>query len=157
MRRAAILLVLCGALAACGNQVIVTASDMAGRYVYAIAEGNYPGACALLTAGTRRALLAGRPTRGGCPALLRDCLPARFRRSSGDQSQLLYANESETHHGSTATVLLSATPAAQATRRVTLVHIHGRWRLTSPGVAISRCVASARRRRRAHPPRRHHG
>ena len=156
MRRVAILFVMCGALAACNNQVIVTASDTAGKYVYAIAEGNYPGACALLTPGTRSRLLAGRPTRGGCPALLRDCLPARFRRSSGDQSQLLYANESETTRGRTATVLLSATPAAQATRRVTLVHAHGRWRLTSPGVAISRCVATARHRR-AHRGRRHHG
>ena len=157
MRRAAALLALSGALAACGNQIIVTAADMAGSYVYAIAEGNYPKACALLTPGTRRVLLAGRPTRGGCPALLRDCLPGRFRRSSGDQSQLLYANAYETTRGNTATVLLSATPAADATRRVTLVHTHGRWRLTSPGVAISRCVAAARRRHHSHRRRGRHG
>ena len=155
MRRVAALLVLCGALVACGNQNIVTASDVSGNYVYLIAEGNYPGACALLTPATRSALLAGRPTRGGCAALLRECLPARFRRSSGDQSQLLYANVFESTHGNTSTVGLSATPAADATRQVTLVHAHGRWRLTSPGVAISRCVRAARRHRER--KRRHHG
>lgn len=153
MRRGAVLLALCAALAACGNQNIVTASDVAGSYVYAVAEGNYPGACALLTPATRGALLAARPTHGGCPALLRRCLPSRFHHASGDQSQLLYASTDETIHGDHASVVLSATPAAQATRHVTLVRTHGRWRLTSPGAAIARCVAAARRadhRRKAH-------
>lgn len=153
MRRAAGLLAivaLCAGLAACGDQNVVTPGDVAGNYVYAIAEGNFSAACALLDPHARAALIAAHPSRGGCPGVMRDCLPSGSRRSSGDQSQLLYANTDVTIHGNRASVALSATPAASATRLVHLIHHQGRWRLSTPGVAISRCLTAARHHRRAH-------
>jgi hypothetical protein len=141
-RRAALALTsgLCLGLAGCGNANVVTPSDVTQNYVDAIAEGNYPGACKLLAAPTRAALVATARTHEGCTALLGRCLPSKIRVSAADQSQLLYVNIDIQTSGPMAQGTLSGLPVARAIKRVTLVRQRGRWRLTTPGQAVTRCV-----------------
>jgi hypothetical protein len=141
-RRAALALTLglCLGVAACGSANVVTPSDVTQNYVDAIAEGNYPGACALLEPHTRAALVASARTRQKCAALLDRCLPNSIRVSASDQSQLLYVTIDIQTSGRKAQGTLSGLPVARAIKRVTLIRQRGRWRLTTPGQAITRCV-----------------
>jgi hypothetical protein len=148
MRRLLLVLGLAAALAACGNANVVTPVEAAQNYVFAVAEGNYPGACALLAPGTRVALTSAR--RWSCPTLFLRCLPTPSTALSHDQAQLLYANADLQVSGRHAAVTLSGTAVARAARRVTLVEQHGRWLLSSPGRAIARCVSRLKHHRR-HP------
>ena len=127
-------------LAACGNANVVTASDVTQNYIDAIAEGNYPGACSLLEPHTRAAMVASARTHESCEALLNRCLPNNIEVSAADQSQLLYVTIDLQTSGRTAQGTLSGLPVARAVRRVTLVRQHGRWRLTTAGQAVTRCV-----------------
>lgn len=151
MRRGLLILTMVAGIAGCGNANVVTPTDVAQSYVYAIAEGNYPGACALLDQRTRETLVASRRSRVSCPRLLACCLPKRTTALRRDQSQLLYANVDLRVSGSRADVRLSGTAAANATREVTLVHERAHCELTSPGAAIERCALRlARDQRRRH-------
>lgn len=142
-------LLLAACLAACGDQNVITPRDVAGNYVYAIAEGNYQAACAQLDTRTRDRLARAAGPHGTCTELLSRCLPGRFRSSAGDQSQLLYAGSKLRERGRSASVTLGGTAAARATRFVTLSYDGSRWLLTSPGAAITRCLSriSASQRR----------
>jgi hypothetical protein len=127
-------------LAACGNANVVTPSDVTQDYVDAVAEGNYPGACRLLSPHIRAAMVASARTRESCTALLGRCLPSKIRVSAADQSQLLYVTIDLQTSGRNAQGTLSGLPVARAIKRVTLVRQRGRWRLTTPGQAVTRCV-----------------
>lgn len=146
---------LVAGLAGCGNTNVMTPVEVAQNYVFAVAEGNYPGACALLESGTRTRLTSGM--RSSCPRLFARCLPNASTTLSHDQAQLLYANADLRVSGRRAVVRLSGPAVARATKAVTLVNQHARWRLTSPGRAITRCVSRLERRRRhaggRHPAR----
>jgi hypothetical protein len=131
---------LCLGVAACGNANVVTPSEITQNYVDAIAEGNYPGACGLLAARTRAATVASARTHEDCAALLGRCLPSKIRVSAADQSQLLYVTIDLQTSGRNAQGTLSGLPVARAIKRVTLVRQRGRWRLTTPGQAVTRCV-----------------
>jgi hypothetical protein len=131
---------LCLSIAACGNANVVTASDVTQSYVDAIAEGNYPAACSLLEPHTRAAEVASARTHQSCPALLDRCLPNNIKVSAADQSQLFYVTIDLQTSGRKAEGTLSGLPVARAVKRVTLVRQRGRWRLTTPGVAVTRCV-----------------
>lgn len=145
-------LVVSACLAACG-QGGPTASDAVGNYVYALAEGNYAGACGLLAPGTREALERSHGGHASCERVIARCLPNQVTRASHDQSQLLFANVALTHgRGGAQVASVSGTPAANATRKLTAAEHRGRWELTSPGVAISRC----RPGHGGHHGRRHH-
>lgn len=159
MRRPAAALTVTLALgaAACGNANVVTPTDVTQSYVDAVAEGNFPGACALLSAATRTSLLAAAGRRRDCPALLDRCLPSRIRVSAADQSQLLYVTIDIRAAGRRAEGTLSGLPVARAISRVTLVRRRGRWRLTTPGRAVSRCVRRLGAARRSHRRHSAHG
>jgi hypothetical protein len=150
MGRALAGLVAAVALAACGSQAL-SPVDIAQNYVYAISEGNYAGACALLEPQTRAALLTSAHWSRGCASLFGRCLPNEAQIAAADQSQLLYANVDLTTSGDRARAALSGTRVARGVRVVTLAHRHDEWRLTSPGHALQRCVP---RLRRAHASRR---
>ncbi|MGI8507429.1 MAG: hypothetical protein ACR2MK_11640 [Solirubrobacteraceae bacterium] len=151
MKRSILVLAMAAGIAGCGNANVVTPTDVAQSYVYAIAEGNYPGACALLDQRTRETLVSSTRPRVSCPRLFARCLPKGTTTLRRDQSQLLYANTDLQVSGSRAAVRLSGTAAARVTKEVTLVHERAHWELTSPGAAIERCaVRLARDRRRRH-------
>lgn len=156
MRRPATALALALTLAlglmACGNANVVTPTDVTQSYVDAVAEGNFPGACGLLTAGAR-ATLAAAGTHQGCAAVLDRCLPDTIRVPAADQSQLLYVTIDMKTSGRRAQGTLSGLPVARAIERVALLRQRGRWRLTTPGRAVLRCVHRLHARR--HPHRRH--
>ncbi len=131
---------LCLGVSACGDANVVTPSDVTQNYVDAVAEGNYQGACSLLEPHTRAALVASARTHGSCAALLDRCLPNKIEVSAADQSQLLYVTIDIRTSGHKAQGTLSGLPVAQAIKRVTLVRQAGRWRLTTPGQTVTRCV-----------------
>jgi hypothetical protein len=145
-------LALGACLAACGSSDLPAPSDVAQSYVYALAEGNYRGACAVLDKGTRDALVRATGSRGTCPRVFARCLPDQATHVNRDQAQLLFANVQITMEGPKAVARLSGTRVARATRQVTMINDHGIWKLTSYGQAISRCVLSSARDRRV----RHH-
>jgi hypothetical protein len=149
MKRSVLVVVVAISLVGCGNENVVTPAEVAQNYVFAVAEGNYPGACALLEPGTRAGLAA--TARLSCPSLFARCLPNASTSVSHDQAQLLYANADVRVSGSRAAVRLSGPAVARAAQEVTLVNRQARWRLTSPGRAITRCVS---RWERHHPRRR---
>lgn len=150
MIRTIVILGLAVGVVGCGASNVVTPSEVAQNYVYAVAEGNGSGACALLDARTRDTLVASTRSRRGCPALFARCLPKGSAILRRDQSQLLYANVDLRVSGAHADVRLSGTAAAKATKEVMLAHERTRWVLTSPGQFITRCVS---RLRRSHRPR----
>lgn len=152
LRQAAAIVCATVGVTACGNQVVVTAGDAASNYVFAVAEGNASKACGELAPAARQALVAASHPRASCPAVLTRCVPKHFRSERGDPSQLLYASTAIVAHGNRATVGLSATPAAAAVHSVTLLRVHGRWLLTSPGRVVTRCLRAEQRRlhRRRH-------
>ena len=125
-------------LAACG-QGGVTASDVVNNYMYALAEGNYAGACALPAPGTRDVLQRSHGGRMSCEKLVARCLPNQVTRASHDQSQLLYATVLLTHYRGGMQASVSGTAVAKVTRTVTVDQHRGRWEPTAPGKAISRC------------------
>jgi hypothetical protein len=131
---------LCLGVSACGDANVVTASDVTQNYVDAVAEGNYPRACSLLEPHTRAAVVASARTHGGCAALLDRCLPNKIEVSAADQSQLLYVTIDIQTSGEKAQGTLSGLPVARAIKRVTLARQRGRWRLTTPGQTVTRCV-----------------
>jgi hypothetical protein len=144
-------------VAACGSSDLPAPSDVAQSYVYALAEGNYRGACALLDKRTRDSLVRAMGSRTTCPRLFARCLPDQATRVNRDQSQLLFANVQVTMQGPKAVSRLSGTRVARATREVTLANEHGVWKLTSSGQTISRCVLRSDTDRRLRPRRgRHH-
>jgi hypothetical protein len=134
-------------VAACG-QGGPTASDAVNNYMYALAEGNYAGACKLLAPGAREALKRSHGRRTSCEKLIARCLPNQVTRASHDQSQLLYATVLLTHDRGVMRASVSGTAAARATRQVTVAQRRGQWELTSPGGAISRCRLAGRHHRR---------
>lgn len=140
--------------AGCGNANVVTPADVAQNYVYQVAEGNYPAACALLDPRTRETLVSAAGSALSCPRLLARCLPAGSTALRHDPVQLLYANVELQVHGPRAEVGLSGTTVASAAKAVTLVRRHAVWRLTSPGRSITRCVGRLIRDRRRGPRRR---
>lgn len=150
MKRWLLGLGLAGVLAACGNANVVTPVDAAQNYVFAVAEGNYPGACALLAPATRSRLMS--MSHWSCPTVFVRCLPKPSTALSHDQAQLLYANADLRVFGHRAEVTLSGTAVARAAKEVMLVEQHGRWRLSSPGRAIERCVRRLEHRRRHQRP-----
>jgi hypothetical protein len=127
-------------VSACGDANVVTPSEVTQNYVDAVAEGNYQGACSLLEPHTRAAVVASARTHESCPALLNRCLPNKIEVSAADQSQLLYVTIDIQTSGRRAQGTLSGLPVARAIKRVTLVRQRGRWRLTTPGQTVSRCV-----------------
>ena len=133
--------------AGCGNSNVVSPSEVAQKYLYAIAEGYFPGACALLDQHTRETLVSVTRSRGGCSTLLARCVPKQSTALRRDASQLLYANVDLSVHGSRADARLSGIPAAKAAQEVTLVDEHGQWRLITPGKNIARCVRRFSRHR----------
>ncbi len=153
MRRLAVVLALVASasVAGCGGSGVVQPVEVAQNYVSAIADGYYPGACSLLDASVRAAMVASTGSHLACAALLAHCLPTRANVST-DQSQLLYVNTTSVAHGQRARVTLSGLPVARAIRRVTLADERNGWLLTSPGVAVTRCARRLRRhaRHRAH-------
>jgi hypothetical protein len=156
VRRAALTLAVAASLSGCGNANVLSPIEVAQNYVYAVAEGKYPGACALLEARTRAGLVSS--ARLSCPRLLARCLPTTSTSLSHDQVQLLYANADLQVHGTRADVRLSGTAVAKQAKEVTLLDEHTTWRLTSPGRAIARCAATlSRRHRRGHRRRSAHG
>jgi hypothetical protein len=155
---AAVTLALGIGVAACGNANVVTPTDITQNYVHAIAEGNFPGACALLEPHARSALLERAAAHRGCAALLRHCIPDRILILSGDQSQLLYVNVDIQAAGPRAQATLSGLPVARAIRRVALVRRRGRWELTTAGQTVIRCVARLHQdKARGHRPHSRHG
>ena len=151
MRPRILVLALAGCAAGCGNANVVTPTDVAQNYVYAVAEGNYPSACALFDQGTRKTLVSAAGPRLSCPRLFARCLPTGSTALRHDQSQLFYANVDLRVHGSRADVGLSGTAVASAAKEVTLIDRRAGWRLTSPGRAIDRCVRRlSRDRERGH-------
>jgi hypothetical protein len=135
---AALVVAVC--IAACGDSNVVTPADVAQNYVSALANGTYGGACAQFDAHTRAVLLASAGSHLTCSRLLSRCLPARFKALASDQSQLLYATSDVRQDGERAQVRLSGTGIGKATKQVTLRQQRGRWRLTSPGDVVARCV-----------------
>ena len=135
-------------VAACGNQVVVTAGDAASNYVYAVAEGNVGKACGYFEPAARQSLVTASHPRASCAAVLTRCVPKHFRSERGDPSQLLFASTAIVSHGNRATVGLSATPAADAVHSVTLIRAHGHWLLTSPGRVVTRCLKAEQRHHR---------
>ena len=158
LRQAAAIACATLGVTACGNGVVVTAGDAASNYVYAVAEGNVGKACGYLEPAARQALVTASHPRASCPAVLTRCVPKHFRSERGDPSQLLYASTAIVTHGNRATVGLSGTPAASAVHSVTLIRVHGRWLLTSPGRVVIRCLkAEPRRHRPGHRSGHRHG
>ena len=151
MRRVSLAVALCLAVAlvACGNQVVLTASDVARSYVSALAEGGFQAACTMLAPEARRPLESS--ARVSCAALLARCLPGTTTILSHDQSQLLYVNTNSRDLGCEVAVRLSGTAVAREIREVTLTNEHGRWLLSTPGANITRCAHkfAHRRARRA--------
>ena len=150
MRRTIALLALAVAVAGCGAANVVSPVDVAQNYVSAVGEGNFAGACALFEPHALGSLLASTGSRPTCPSLLARCLPTRVTVTSADQLQLLYVNVDLRTYGSRAVAGVSGLPVAKAIRQVTMVEHRGRWRLTSPGRAVTRCVSRLRRDRRHH-------
>jgi hypothetical protein len=111
-------------LAACG-QGGPTASDAVGNYVYALAEGNYAGACALLSPATRDALERSHGGHASCEKLVQECLPNQVTKSSHDQSQLLFANVQLTHVPGGMQASVSGRAAASATKEVAVDQVRG--------------------------------
>ncbi|MEO6858048.1 MAG: hypothetical protein ABI323_05610 [Solirubrobacteraceae bacterium] len=147
MRRWIAALGLIVGLAGCGNADVLSPVEVAQNYMYAIAEGNYAGACALLDQHTRARLVSSTGRDVSCPRLFARCLRNSSTILRHDQAQLLYANADLQLTGSRADVRLSGTAVATAARQVTLVDRHMHWSLTSPGKAITRCVRASRRHR----------
>ncbi len=151
MRRLVLVLVLAALLTACGSANVVSPNEVAQNYLYAIAEGDFPGACALLERHTREALVSLTRSRGSCPTLFARCLPKGSTTLRRDQVQLLYANVELSVQGSRAHARLSGVAVANAAHEVSLEEQHTQWRLTSAGDNIARCVRRlSRHRRRAH-------
>jgi hypothetical protein len=148
VRRTIAVLALAAALAGCGAANVVSPVDVAQSYVSAVGEGNYAGACALFESHALDSLLASTGSHPTCPVLLARCLPSRVAVTSADKLQLLYVNVDLRTHGSRAVAGLSGLPVARAIGQVTLVEQRTRWRLTSPGRAVNRCVSRLRRERR---------
>lgn len=148
MRRGILVLTMAACVAGCGNSNVLSPVEVAQNYVYAIAEGNYPGACALLGQPTLETLVSSAGSRGSCPGLFARCLPRGSTVLRRDQSQLLYANADLRVHGSRADVRFSDTAVARAAKEVTLIDQRTKWRLTSPGQVITRCVRRLSRSRR---------
>lgn len=140
MTRVIAALVVAVCVAACGESNVVTPGDVAQKYVSALANGTYVGACAQLDAHARAALLTSAGSHFTCPRLLSKCLPAKFKGLASDQSQLLYATADVQQDSERAQVSLSGTAIGKATKRVTLRQERSRWLLTSPGDVITRCV-----------------
>lgn len=148
MTRRLVMLALAAALAGCGNANVVTPRDVAQNYAFQLAEGNFPQACALFDPAALRSLASG--SGGGCRSLLARCLPKSTTSLRRDETQLFYVNTDLQESGSRATVTVSGTAVARSVRRVSLADERGRWRLTSPGRGIDRCLrARGRRGRRA--------
>jgi hypothetical protein len=129
-------------------------NQVAAQYVYALAEGDYTSACALLDPRTRESLVRAMGSRVKCPRLFARCLRNRAARPTRDQSQLLYATVQVRMEGAKADSRLSGTPVARATREMTLANERGAWKLTSYGAAIRRCELRAERDRRLRHRRR---
>lgn len=145
MRRAALVIAAAALLAGCGGgSNYVPPNEVAQRYVGAIAEGDDPGACAMIESAARAKLLASTHSRIGCAKLLRGCIPYHVNSANSDQSQLLYVNVDLTTHGAHARAGLSGLPIARAIRSVTLHETHSVWRLTSPGRIVERCALRLR-------------
>lgn len=128
--------------------------DVAYSYLSRIAEANYAGACGLLDAPTREALIKAMGSKTTCARLFVRCLPSQATNISRDQSQLLYATILPyTRHGK-GHVTVSGTAVARAIRSVNVAKEHGTWKLTSYGYALDRCprqhpLRAARRSHRA--------
>jgi len=137
-------------VSACGESTVITPNEVAQNYVAAIAEGNFVGACAMIEPHARADLLAATKTRISCPALFARCLPVSSQAASGDQSQLFYANVLLATSGDRAQATLSRTPAADAARRVSMLDTRKGWVLTTPGHAVTRCIAQLRHHHRKH-------
>jgi hypothetical protein len=146
MRRLLLALAAIAGLSGCGNANVVTPSEVAQNYMFAVAEGNYPGACAMLQARARARLTAS--AHSSCPQLFAHCLPRELTSLSHDQAQLFYANTDLQVSGHRADVRLSGPAVTRSVKEVTLIDQHHHWRLTSPGRAIRRCVGRLERRRR---------
>ena len=155
MRRLIVSILLACCVGACGESTVITPNEVAQNYVSAIAEGNFVGACAMIEPHARAHLLAATKTRISCPALFARCLPVSLA-ASGDQSQLFYANVLLATSGDRAQATLSRTPAADAARRVSMLDTRKGWVLTTPGHAVTRCIAKLRHHRRK-PRRSTHG
>jgi hypothetical protein len=142
-------------LAACG-QGGPTALDAANNYMYALSEGNYAGACALVAPGTQEALEPAHRRHTSCAELIEHCLPNSVTKAIHDQTQLLFATVQLTHDRGGWQAFVSGTPVAKAIRKFTVNEERGRWEVTSPGHAISRCRLKSPHHGRSSGGR-HHG
>lgn len=142
------------ALAGCGESSLPPTTLAVQRYLTALAEGNYPGACALLDRRTRRVLARRLGRRASCPAAFARCLPNRAQVARHDQSQLLFATVDVTQTGHRASAVVNGTLVADALRQVTLAKEGKQWMLTSYGQGLGACHAH-RGRRRPRPRRSH--
>lgn len=148
---AALAVAIC--LGGCGESQTPPAVLAAQTYLNDLAEGNYPGACALLDGRARTALngraRAALPRRAGrrvsCPRAFTRCLPDNAQVPKRDQSQLLFANVQVSIHGESAAAAVGGTPVARAVRHVTLAKQGRHWKLTSYGQGLTRCRPRTRR------------
>lgn len=146
MKLLVLVLLLGVCLGACGgNQNMFSPTDVTQAYVAAIAEGTPRIACDWLTPSARAALHVSAARPLDCAGVIKRCIPYRVNTANADQSQLLYVNVDLQVSGSHASAAVSGLPVARALKRVSLVLSQGHWRITFPGVAVTRCVAKLRR------------
>lgn len=126
-------------LAACGSNA-PSPYEIVNDYLNTLAEGDYPSACAMLTARARAAMSAATGVRGTCVTVLARCLPNHALVLKEDQSQLFYANVSVTTQGSIARAAVSGTAVANAIRKVGLQKTRAGWTLSSSGSGLNRCT-----------------
>ncbi len=119
---------------------------IAGNYVDAVAEANYPGACGILDDGAQHALMAATKSHAGCASLLARCFPSNAAVIKRDEAQLFYANVATTFNGDRASVVTSGMAVANRVHELEFVKRSGQWLLDSYG--RERCVAPQSRRHR---------
>jgi hypothetical protein len=123
----------CGTFPASPQQV-------AQNYVSQIADGNFSGACALLDAQARTALVHNLGPGRGCGAVLARCLPSSASVLKRNQTQLLFTDVQGTVTAGAAVLTVSGTAVAREIGQLTLRKLRaGGWQLTSYGRALKSC------------------
>lgn len=131
---------------ACGSTA-PTPVDVVNNYLSGLAEGNYAGACAMLSPQARAALQTSTGLRAPCHTVFARCLPNKATILNKDQSQLFYATISITGQGSSAVdAKVSGTAVADVLKEITLEQVRGNWQLSSYGKGLKGCPAGRRRR-----------
>lgn len=128
-----------GLLAGCGT-FPPSPQETAQNYISQIADGNFSGACALLDAQARAALIHDLGPGRSCTAVLAHCLPSSATVLKRNQTQLLFTDVQGTVTAHTATLTVGGTAVAREIGQVTLrKRRDGNWQLTSYGKALKGC------------------